>query len=307
MAESKRFYWIKLKADFFDLAAIDYLQGQKNGCEYIVLYQKLCLITANNGGRLMTEIGEMMIPFDANKIARDTKFSIDTVVVALELFKMLGLVFEQQDGVLKIPYVDEIVGSETEWAEKMRQKRKQKKDTLSGTLYPTLYDTMSDKSIEIRDKSKEIKSKETEKDNTLGKNAEEIASLFNEKCPSLQKVIKVSDKRKKKIDKLIKAYSREEIQTVFEKAEHSDFLSGKVKDFKACFDWLIEQSNFIKVLEGNYDNRQDMAIQTVDQPSFNMTEIEQKKLAKYKQLGRPVPSYNTEEIEQDSYEMYKDL
>lgn len=296
MAESKRFYWIKLKADFFDLAAIDYLQGQKNGCEYIVLYQKLCLITANNGGRLMTEIGEMMIPFDANKIARDTKFSIDTVVVALELFKMLGLVFEQQDGVLKIPYVDEIVGSETEWAEKMRQRRKQRKDTLSGTLYPTLYDTMSDKSIEIRDKSKEIKSKEKEKDNTLGKNAEEIASLFNEKCPSLQKVIKINDKRKKKIDKLIKAYSREEIQTVFDKAEHSDFLSGKVKDFKACFDWLIEQSNFIKVLEGNYDNRQ----------ATQQSESNEDKEDKYRKLGRPVPSYNAEEIEQESYEMYKD-
>lgn len=306
MAESKRFYWIKLKADFFDLAAIDYLQGQKNGCEYIVLYQKLCLITANNGGRLMTEIGEMMIPFDANKIARDTKFSIDTVVVALELFKMLGLVYEQQDGVLKIPYVDEIVGSETEWAEKMRQKRKQKKDTLSGTLYPTLYDTMSDKSIEIRDKSKEIKSKDTEKDNTLGKNAERIVALFNEICPSLQKVIKVSDARKKAIATITKAFSDEEIKTVFEKSEKSDFLTGKTKSgFKAAFDWIMKQSNFIKVLEGNYDNRQETAIQTVDQPSFNVTEIEQKKLAKYKQLGRPVPSYNAEEIEQESYEMYK--
>ena len=130
MAEQKRFYWIKLKENFFDLETIDWLISQKNGCEYIVLYQKLCLLTANKEGRLAMQVGEMIIPYDVNKIARDTKFSVDTVIVAMELFKRIGLIFEEADGILKIPYISEIVGSETPAAIKKRKQREKKKQKL---------------------------------------------------------------------------------------------------------------------------------------------------------------------------------
>lgn len=126
MAKEKRFYWIKLKETFFDLETIDWLISQKNGCEYIVLYQKLCLLTANKSGRLEMQVGEMIIPFDINKISRDTKFDIDTVIVAMELFKKIGLIYEEEDGVLKIPYVEEIVGSESSSAQRMRKSRAKK-------------------------------------------------------------------------------------------------------------------------------------------------------------------------------------
>lgn len=126
MAEKKRYYWIKLKENFFDLETIDWLISQKNGCEYIVLYQKLCLLTANKDGELSMRIGEMLIPYDVNKIARDTKFGVDTVIVAMELFKKIGLIYEQEDGVLKIPYVAEMVGSETSSAQRVREHRKRK-------------------------------------------------------------------------------------------------------------------------------------------------------------------------------------
>lgn len=123
----KRYYWIKLKENFFDLETIDWLVSQKNGCEYIVLYQKLCLLTANKGGKLVSEVGEMIIPYDTQKIARDTKFSVDTVIVAMELFKKIGLVYEETDGILQIPAVSEMVGSETAGAERVR-KHRQKQD-----------------------------------------------------------------------------------------------------------------------------------------------------------------------------------
>ena len=161
MAEQKRFYWIKLKENFFDLETIDWLISQKNGCEYIVLYQKLCLMTANKEGRLAMTVGEMIIPFDANKIARDTKFSIDTVVVALELFKKIGLVYEQEDGILRIPYVQELVGSETKAAIKKRAQRARKAlpsgDNDGDNVHPDVKDNVRqekeyrDKSLDIRD------------------------------------------------------------------------------------------------------------------------------------------------------------
>lgn len=113
MAE-KRFYWIKLKDTFMTSDAVDFLMGQKNGAEYVVLYQMLCLRTINTDGVLARQIGEIIIPYDAAKIQRDCKyFTLDTVIVALELYKKLGLVYEQQDGHLKITNFENLIGSES--------------------------------------------------------------------------------------------------------------------------------------------------------------------------------------------------
>lgn len=169
----KRFYWIKLKTDFFEQDAIDFLLSQTNGSDYIALYIKLCTMTANTNGQLATQIGEILIPYDAQKIARDTKyFSVDTVIVALELFKKLGLIYESNDNVLQIANYENMVGSETKWAEKKRiyrekqkllgnsngQEQRQKKDIVRQEY--------RDKSIEIRDKSIDI---DKEKDSVFDK------------------------------------------------------------------------------------------------------------------------------------------
>ena len=124
MSEQKRYYWIKLKTDFFNQETIDFLLSQENGCQYIVLYQMLCLNTANNNGEMATRIGEMIVPYDINKIVRDTKyFTFDTVAVALELFKKLGLIYQEEGQILKIANFDEMVGSETKSAQIKRKQR----------------------------------------------------------------------------------------------------------------------------------------------------------------------------------------
>lgn len=131
MAE-KIYYWIKLKTDFFNRKDIDFLLSQPNGAEYVVLYQMLCLNTANNSGRLESEIGEILVPYDAKKIVRDCKyFDIDTVNIAMTLYRKLGLIYEEQDKVLKISNYDEMIGSESKWAEKKRQYRENKLKELS--------------------------------------------------------------------------------------------------------------------------------------------------------------------------------
>ena len=121
---SKRYYWIKLKTNFFNQDEIDFLLSQKNGCEYVVLYQMLCLNTANTNGKLENRIGEMIVPYDVDKIVRDTKyFDYDTVVVALELYKKLGLIYLNENDRLMIANYDEMVGSETSSAKRVREWR----------------------------------------------------------------------------------------------------------------------------------------------------------------------------------------
>lgn len=85
----------------------------------------------------------------------------------------------------------------------------------------------------------------------------EIVKAYNDICKSLPSVKVISDKRKKKMRSIYKEV--EDIDTfmeVFKKAESSDFLSGRNGKWSGCnFDWLVNFNNFIKVIEGTYDNR----------------------------------------------------
>lgn len=85
----------------------------------------------------------------------------------------------------------------------------------------------------------------------------EIVKAYNDICKSLPSVKVISDKRKKKMRSTYKEV--EDIDTfmeVFKKAESSDFLSGRNGKWSGCnFDWLVNFNNFIKVIEGTYDNR----------------------------------------------------
>ena len=87
-------------------------------------------------------------------------------------------------------------------------------------------------------------------------NYQEIVDLYNAICTSLPKVKILTEKRKKAISARLSIYNIQDFETLFHKAEESDFLRGNNNhDWRANFDWLINDSNFVKVLEGNYDKK----------------------------------------------------
>ena len=135
MAEKdKKFYWIKLRQSLLTSEKVDFLMSQKNGAYYVVLYQCLCLKTINSAGELANKIGELIIPFDEQKIERECKwFDIDTIIVAMSLYKKLGLIYEQENGILKIADFEDLVGSETYWAKQKRLQR-DKKELIGQSL-----------------------------------------------------------------------------------------------------------------------------------------------------------------------------
>lgn len=162
MADSK-YYWIKLRTDFFaDDSPMDILLSQPNGSEYVCLYIKLCLSTANKDGRLCNQFGEMIVPYDIEKIQRDMKhFSIDTVRVALELYQKLGLIYEEADGVLSITNHMDMVGSETKWAQ-YKRKNLENFQSVSNLELDNVQQRLDIRDKDIRDK--DIKSREIEKE-----------------------------------------------------------------------------------------------------------------------------------------------
>lgn len=134
MAERK-YYWIKLKKDFMNSDAVDFLMSQKNGAEYVVLYQMLCLMTVKTNGKLERQLNEVIIPYDAEKIQRDTKyFNIDTVRNALQLYIHLGLIYKDDNGCLSIADYENLVGSESGSAERVRRFRNLKALHCNGDV-----------------------------------------------------------------------------------------------------------------------------------------------------------------------------
>lgn len=85
----------------------------------------------------------------------------------------------------------------------------------------------------------------------------QVVEMYNEICKSLPRAEVISDKRKQLINARLKTYSLDKIREVFEKAEKSAFLRGETgrPSFKPGIDWLLNETNMIKVLEGNYDDK----------------------------------------------------
>lgn len=115
MAE-KRYYWLKLRTDFYaDDGPADFLMSQKDGANYVVLYQMLCLKSINSNGRLENQIGDYLIRYDLDKIQRDCKFfTKDFIERAIEVFLKLGIFKENNDGYIEITDYDKLIGESSD-------------------------------------------------------------------------------------------------------------------------------------------------------------------------------------------------
>ena len=242
-----RLYWIKLTDRFIASDTVDFLMSQKNGSSYVVLYQMLCLKTVNNGGVLARELGEMIVPYDIEKIQRDCKwFSIDTVRVALELYKRLGLVYEMNNGILAINDFDRLIGSQTYGAEKKALQRQSKENSL----------LQSGQKVDICPPDKEIY-KEKYKDIELNNNSTPTATkkhkygehknvlLTEEEHTKLQE--RFPDDYQKKIDTFSEAIARKGYKY---KSHYLAILDWDRRDQKKAPQQTASSNPFLDMLKG---------------------------------------------------------
>jgi predicted phage replisome organizer len=132
-----KFYWLQLKEDFFEDDAIEWLEEQKpNGRDYAYFYLKLCLKALKSNGILIRKVGNILIPYDNNKLAELTKMDFDTVTVAMELLKQIGLVQILENGEIYITQLEDLIGSISKGAFRKQQqleRRKEKENLLGWT------------------------------------------------------------------------------------------------------------------------------------------------------------------------------
>lgn len=277
MATGKRYYWIKLKESFMTSDTVDYLMSQPNGANNVVLYQMLCLKTINTDGRLSRQIGEILIPYDIEKIKRDCKwFSTDTIRVALNLYRSFGLIYEDKDGVIVLSDHQNLVGSETDWAEKRRRQRLGQGDVPQlpgdngGDNVPSDVPTENrDKTLDIRDTEFRDEEREKEVEDDAAPQAEaaspqhlppcpfkKIMELYHRICVSYPRIEDIEGERKKAVAARWRKYGNLAVfEQVFTIAQASSFMKGENKrDWRADFDWMMRPSNIVKILEHKYDD-----------------------------------------------------
>ncbi|UJF15088.1 phage replisome organizer N-terminal domain-containing protein [Jeotgalibaca sp. MA1X17-3] len=123
MSENKKYYWLKLNDNFFEDDTVTWLEEQENGKDYIIFYLKLCLKSLQNDGSLIRYVGEKLIPYDIKALANLTDTKIDTVAVAMKTFEEIGLVSRLESGEIYLNQINEMIGSETDSAKRMRKIR----------------------------------------------------------------------------------------------------------------------------------------------------------------------------------------
>ncbi|MBR3362152.1 MAG: phage replisome organizer N-terminal domain-containing protein [Lachnospiraceae bacterium] len=124
-----RYYWLKLKRDFFKRHDVQLVESMPNGKDYILFYLKLLCESIDHEGRLRFS---EKIPYNENMLATITHTNIDVVRAAIDIFTQLGMMDVMDDGTYFMSEVRALIGSETEWAEKKRRYR-ENVHKLSGT------------------------------------------------------------------------------------------------------------------------------------------------------------------------------
>ena len=120
MAEEKRYYWLKLKEDFFSSKRIKKLRNMAGGDTYTIIYLKMQLLALKTEG-ILTWTG--LEDSFADELALDLNEKPDDVAVTMMYLLNTGLAETQDDTNIFLPWVVESTGSETSAAERMRKMR----------------------------------------------------------------------------------------------------------------------------------------------------------------------------------------
>ena len=120
MADNRKYYYLKLKENYFDEDVVVLLENQPDGFLYSNILLKLYLKSLKNGGKLQLNENK---PYTAQMIATITHQQVGTVERALRLFMELGLVEVLSDGAFYMSNIELLIGQSSTEGERKRRAR----------------------------------------------------------------------------------------------------------------------------------------------------------------------------------------
>lgn len=154
MAENGKYYWLKLKRDFFKRHDIRIIEEMPNGKDYILFYLKLLLESIDHEGSLRFSD---TIPYNEQMLSVVTHTNVDIVRSAMKLFIELNMMSVCDDQTIYMTEMDKLIGStaDNDNANRQRRFRERKKQAALQERYDTVTECNESKSIEL-DKEKEL-------------------------------------------------------------------------------------------------------------------------------------------------------
>lgn len=151
MAE-KKYYWLKLKRDFFKRHDIRIIESMPNGKDYILFYLKLLLESVDHEGTLRFSD---TIPYNEEMLGVITNTNIDIVRSAMKIFTELNMVDIFEDKTIYMNEVEKLIGSaaDNDNANRQRRFRERQKQNALCERYESVTKSNESKSI---DKEKDI-------------------------------------------------------------------------------------------------------------------------------------------------------
>jgi len=124
-ADNRRYYWLKLKNDFFKRKDIVLIESMPSGKDFVLFYLKLLLESIENNGSLRFNDS---LPYNEEMLSTITNTDVKVVRQALDIFSKLNLIDIMDDETIYMNEVDKMLGSSsknsTERVEKFREKQK---------------------------------------------------------------------------------------------------------------------------------------------------------------------------------------
>lgn len=131
MGENKRYYWLKLKEDFFADIRMKRLRKISAGGTYTIIYLKLLLLSLRDEGKLYFEKVDETFIKELALVIDETE---DDIVLTLQYLERVGLLEVVSEDEYFLTELPNLIGSETGWASKKRQYRKQIKQLTDRTM-----------------------------------------------------------------------------------------------------------------------------------------------------------------------------
>ena len=124
MADAKKYYWLKLKRDFFKRHDIRIVEEMPNGKDYLLFYLKMLLESIDHEGALRFS---ETIPYNEQMLSVITNTNVDIVKSAMQIFLELKMIEVFDDSTIYMSEVQRLIGSETTGAARVRKHREKQK------------------------------------------------------------------------------------------------------------------------------------------------------------------------------------
>ena len=125
MSDNKKYYYLKLKENFFDKEEIKVIKGMDKGDTYVCIMLEMYLRSLKREGRLMMTD---KIPFNLNTLSSVLSRGVDEVKYAIELFKEFDLIEVLDTGAMFMNDIQHFIGHGSSEAERKALYRKKIKE-----------------------------------------------------------------------------------------------------------------------------------------------------------------------------------